>query len=312
MNAWWSGITPVTAAMPCGSGHQARWERGELRVEGLDAEAEQVLAALGGTACRCVDLLRAWDGPVDPVEVVLLGPRTPTEPVTVDLGWLQQVHRERQATLTLWAEHRARAVAASPGRGAGEGPQGAGAMVATDPAARAWERRMRLLWLLALPGSLQRRLVAAAAHTVERDWDQLDPRDRARVGSAVTGRLRDPLRRALAAAGLSGVGPGELAVAVDVEIGPPATTPHVGAVLDGEAVRLTGQLGVDWLRAVWARDLATMGEGIGLEVTTVTDDQVRRGRWARFELRRGNTQLETVVEEWDNGDPPLGEPSPQE
>ena len=60
--AWFDSLPSCQALLPCGQGrHIVRWEAGEFRLlSHPDAEAELVLAALGGEKTRCVEVAQAW------------------------------------------------------------------------------------------------------------------------------------------------------------------------------------------------------------------------------------------------------------
>jgi hypothetical protein len=71
--------------VPCGQGgHIVRWEAGTLRLPSHpDAEAELVLAALGGEKARCVELAEAWGRHVEDLSVLAIGPRGPADEIAV-------------------------------------------------------------------------------------------------------------------------------------------------------------------------------------------------------------------------------------
>jgi hypothetical protein len=57
-----SELPSALARLDCsGARHTIRWERGELiALDHDDPEGERALVALGGTSCRCLDVLGAW------------------------------------------------------------------------------------------------------------------------------------------------------------------------------------------------------------------------------------------------------------
>ncbi|HEX4062522.1 MAG TPA: hypothetical protein VHY58_16015 [Streptosporangiaceae bacterium] len=84
---WWRALPPAQAEIPCGLGrHQVRWAGGRLVLPAHpDAEAELVLAALGGERAACTDLAGAWDRHTDDLDVLALGPRSQADQPS--LGW---------------------------------------------------------------------------------------------------------------------------------------------------------------------------------------------------------------------------------
>ncbi|HEY6294093.1 MAG TPA: hypothetical protein VIX15_00380, partial [Streptosporangiaceae bacterium] len=68
---WHACLPSCEAMVPCGQGtHAIRWEAGALRLtEHPDAEAEAVLAALGGEKARCVEVAQAWARHADDLSV---------------------------------------------------------------------------------------------------------------------------------------------------------------------------------------------------------------------------------------------------
>src|SRR5581483_9134244 len=84
--------------VPCGTAtHAVRWEAGRLVLPAHpDAEAELVLAALGGDKPRCVEVAETWDRRASDLGVLMAGPRSLADKVTVDwdvpeayrLSWL--------------------------------------------------------------------------------------------------------------------------------------------------------------------------------------------------------------------------------
>jgi hypothetical protein len=79
--------------VPCGSGtHQLRWEHGALvAVDHPDAEAELVLAALGGDRAECIGLTEAWGSRSDDLEVLAVGPRSAADELTITRDEIDQL-----------------------------------------------------------------------------------------------------------------------------------------------------------------------------------------------------------------------------
>ena len=83
--AWFDCLPSCEAHVPCGQGrHIVRWEAGALRLPSHpDAEAELVLAALGGEKARCVELAEAWGRHAEDLSVLAIGPRGPADEIAV-------------------------------------------------------------------------------------------------------------------------------------------------------------------------------------------------------------------------------------
>ena len=84
---WFACLPDCETSVPCGQGrHTVRWEAGSLRlVSHPDAEAELVLAALGGDKARCVEVAQAWERHAADLSVLAIGPRGPADRIAV--GW---------------------------------------------------------------------------------------------------------------------------------------------------------------------------------------------------------------------------------
>lgn len=90
---WWAALPPASVRVPCGSGtHQLRWARGALAAaDHPDAEAELVLAALGGDRAECISLTEAWGGRSDDLEVLAVGPRSAADELTITSDEIDQL-----------------------------------------------------------------------------------------------------------------------------------------------------------------------------------------------------------------------------
>ena len=93
---WWAAFAPADTSLRCGdSTHRLRWTDGALHaVDHPDAEGELVLAALGGDATPCLDLVIAWGRRSDDLTVLAVGPRSADDKVTIPaeiLGWATAV-----------------------------------------------------------------------------------------------------------------------------------------------------------------------------------------------------------------------------
>jgi hypothetical protein len=124
---WWAALPPASVRVPCGSGtHQLRWEQGALiAADHRDAEAELVLAALGGDRTECIDLTEAWGGQSDDLEVLAVGPRSAADELTITRDEIDQLRLSGRG----WAGFRGRGPMIVAGRG-GTAAAGGSSMVA--------------------------------------------------------------------------------------------------------------------------------------------------------------------------------------
>jgi hypothetical protein len=255
---WFACLPSCEAQVPCGPRtHPVRWEAGSLRLpEHPDAEAELVLAALGGEKARCVEVAQAWERHADDLSVLAIGPRGPDDEIAI--GW----------------DDVAAAQAGPPARlaVAGPAPAWSGTMrpvPATLPPsvpaavqrrrARAQEeldvvrqRRIDMLSLLALGYGFQVRLAGqvAAAHA-----DAAGDAGPALV-AAMTGRLAPVAERWL------GIDPDQ--VVVSLHAGPGWGSVELTG--RGEQRRLRVALPAWWLARVWAGGLALTGRHLVVAV----------------------------------------------
>jgi hypothetical protein len=90
---WWAALPPASVGVPCGGGtHQLRWEQGGLvAADHPDAEAELVLAALGGDRTECIELAEAWGSRSDDLEVLAVGPRSAADELTITRDEIDQL-----------------------------------------------------------------------------------------------------------------------------------------------------------------------------------------------------------------------------
>ena len=250
---WYACLPDCEASVPCGPGtHAVRWEAGSLVLpEHPDAEAELVLAALGGEKARCVEVAEAWHRHTDDLSVLAIGPRGPAD--EIGIGWDD-------------------VAAAQPGAGGGfvfTGSYAAAAQAAVRPAAglnpsvpaavqrrrrRAQEelelvrrRRTDMLSLLALGYGFQVRLAGtvAAAHA-DAASEVVEGRARPALVAAVAGRLGPVAEQWL------GIDPDQVVVSLH----PGPGWGSVELTGRGEQRRLLVALPVMWLARVWAAGLA--------------------------------------------------------
>jgi len=185
---WYLSLPPAQTLVPCGNGtHPVTWNAGRLELPAhRDAEAERVLAALGGDKPRCLDVAQAWDEHADDLDVLMTGPRSRADAVTV--GWDQA--EEHQASwfglppgMSLPASTR------QPGRSIGRtGPHRKAPRLPEELLQRV-QARIEVLRLLALGPAFQFRLAgtvtaawAAASHAEQHASHQPE------LTAALTGR----------------------------------------------------------------------------------------------------------------------------
>ncbi len=231
---WWQGIAPAAARVSCdGREHELRWAAGQLRAPGHpDLAGEQILSALAGQRCACLDVLDAWAGHADDLRVLLMASRGPADPVRV-------------------TPEDAPPAAPVIGRGRAGMARRRAAVTAVLSGARSREPADPLVALLALGGPMQARLTATvAAAWRERLRERAAPADaaaaraaRPALHAALYGRVVAILRAWTGQPGLP------ITLSMIPEAGPPALA------RDGEG--LTVQLPFGWLNDVWARGLGT-------------------------------------------------------
>ena len=245
---WFTSLPPCETLVPCGRGrHCVRWEAGELRLPShADAEAELVLAALGGDKARCVEIAEAWQRHTADLTVLGIGPRSPADEVTV--SW-DDVDAAGQA---------ARSGASVLGYGAGplaSPPRAAMARASIRyqqhqaEAGEASQRRLDMLSLLALGTGFQIRLAGqvVAAHADRLDEpDELGRTIRSVLTAALAGRLARVAEQWL------GIDPDQVEVSLYRGTG----WGSVELTGRGEQRRLRVSLPAWWLARVWACGLA--------------------------------------------------------
>jgi hypothetical protein len=89
---WWAAFESAEAPQRCGDAeHRLRWADGKLQaVDHPDAEGELVLAALGSDTSPCLDTVMAWGRHSDDLAVLAVGPRSPSDPVTIPAAVLDE------------------------------------------------------------------------------------------------------------------------------------------------------------------------------------------------------------------------------
>jgi hypothetical protein len=264
---WFHSLPTCEALLPCGTGrHIVRWEAGELRLlSHPDAEAELVLAALGGEKARCVEVAQAWGRHAEDLSVLTIGPRGPADKIAV--SW-DDVDAAAQAS------QRGGWTAYSPlAGGPGSGPRPMASMPASAIARvraqfqarhqqamqdreRAARRGNDMLSLLALGYGFQVRLIGQVAEAHAGRPEEAMEKIRPRLVAAITARL------APAAEEWLGIDPGQ--VVVTLHRGPGWGS----AELTGRAGqrRLRVSLPAGWLSRVWAAGLALTGRHLVVAV----------------------------------------------
>jgi hypothetical protein len=265
---WWRALPAAETWVPCGDGtHPVRWAAGQLSLPAHgDAEAEAVLAALGGEKAACLEVADAWHRHAADLAVLAVGPRAPDDDVGV--SW-EDVQEFRESRLGFGMPRRL-----PGGRMSGTGSALAGGRVGSRPMIRAGRlvggmggfggvgpppelerlraERLELLTLLALGPAFQLALSGTVAASFAPGGSRVAevPDHRPELEVALAGRL------ALAAQAWLGVDPD----LVDVRL-PEGTSGWGELELAGSAAgrRLHAALPVAWLATVWAPGLAVVG-----------------------------------------------------
>jgi hypothetical protein len=277
MAEWWAALPPVQTEVACGEGrHAIRWEEGTLVLPAhADAEAELVLAALGGTKATCVELAEMWGRHADDLDVLALGPRWAGDEIPVTWEDVESVRAQRPgrprrvrtapmiSASAGSASAAASATASAAGRPGAAGSGGAGGGPALD---LVWIHQLELLSLLALGPAFQLRLAGTVAAT----WrDRTAAGARPALAAALTGRL------AHAAQAWLGIDPDR--VTAHPHDGPGwgslELVPAGGSTGAGPVLRAS--LPIGWLATVWACGLAVVGGHLVVDVQAARWPDVR-------------------------------------
>ncbi len=263
--AWFDCLASCEAHVPCGQGrHIVRWEAGTLRLPShADAEAELVLAALGGEKAKCVEVAQAWGRHAEDLSVLAIGPRGPADEIAVS-----------------WDDVDAAAPASGPGGWFAYGPAPHGSpshgpmrLASPPPAAaqaraqarrqqqtqeteRAAQRRQDMLSLLALGYGFQVRLIGQVAQAHADRPDEAMETVRPPLVAAIAGRLAPVAEQWL------GIDPDQ--VVVSLHRGPGWGSVELTG--RGEQRRLRVSLPAGWLGRVWAAGLALTGRHLVVAV----------------------------------------------
>jgi hypothetical protein len=252
---WYDSLPAADTQVPCGSGsHTVRWEAGELTLPAHpDAEAELVLAALGGDKPACVAVAETWARHTADLGVLATGPRCIADQVSVSREEIEQQRTALPPVLSSGVSGISVAGSGAvsrrttrPGLGSGLAAALGSSMAET---LRRQQQRLELLELLALGAPLQFRLSGAVCAA----WAEPDRADertsrRPELAAALTGRF------APAAEEWLGIDPDTVTVS-------PHEGPGWGSVEQtgqGEGRRLRAALPVGWLADVWACGLAVV------------------------------------------------------
>ncbi|HTZ25910.1 MAG TPA: hypothetical protein VMC83_18085 [Streptosporangiaceae bacterium] len=243
---WYDSLPAADTQMPCGSGsHTVRWEAGQLALPSHpDAEAELVLAALGGDKPACVAVAETWARHTADLGVLATGPRCVADQVSVSREEIEQQRSGLPPGISVARSGAVSRRVTRPGLGSGLAAALGSSMAET---LRRQQQRLELLELLALGAALQFRLsgaVCAAWAGPDRAAERASRRPE--LAAAVTGRF------APAAEEWLGIDPDAVTV-----------TPHEGPgwgsvelTGQGKGRRLRAALPVGWLADVWACGLA--------------------------------------------------------
>jgi hypothetical protein len=236
---WWVGLAPAEVRIACGGQeHRLSWSDGGLVARDHPGLArEQILVGCGAESSPCIRLLNIWDSYSDDLTLLVVASRGVADPVPAH----------------------------------GDGPAGTKSLVArsqhsvTSPAQHRQRDHLAnaIAEVLELPGGLPELLVA----TVVATWSQRIVDSDARVASAQS-RLRAALYGRLVAtirAWREGVEP------IELDMTAPGTPASLRRDDDGLHVRLE----FTWLRDVWCRGLALVGNRLCLSSELTANDQWR-------------------------------------
>ncbi len=256
---WFDCLPSCEAHLPCGQGrHVIRWEAGTLRLaDHPDAEAELVLAALGGEKARCVEVAQAWGRHTEDLSVLAIGPRGPADEIAVS-----------------WDDVDSAAQASSGGPAGPFGQRRSKPMRLASPSIlttaraqarqqqdrqdheRAAQRRNDMLSLLALGYGFQVRLIGQVAQAHADQPDEAMATVRPALVAAIAARLAPVAEQWL------GIDPDQVVVSLHREPG------WGSAELTGRGQerRLRVSLPAGWLARVWAAGLALTGRHLVVAV----------------------------------------------
>jgi hypothetical protein len=289
---WWAALGPTETTVSCGGGqHLVRWADDRLvPADHPDAEGELVLAALGGDATPCLDLVQSWGAHSDDLAVLAIGPRSASDTLTVTptvLGEIDgnqliafapsgpiSIRRARRVVAWTGSRPVPSPIAAALRRQGGGFSRGHAGIGFHAPHGRRGHpfrlaggddepKRIPLLKLLALGAPFQWRLSGAVAYA----WSAEGPRgsNLGRVRPALTAALAG--RVAPAAARWLGIGPEQVEVSLHDQDG----WGEVSVGAQGVRTRLP----VSWMARVWAPGLALVDGHLVVSVEDADWPQAR-------------------------------------
>jgi hypothetical protein len=266
---WWAALPPASVPVRCGSGtHQLRWVQGALvAADHRDAEAELVLAALGGDRAECIDLVEAWGGRSDDLEVLAVGPRAAADELTITREEIDQLRLSGRG-LAGFRGGRPMIVAGRGGRrpwpaayvrrlvrgryaGSSVAQARSRTVLSYGAQDRGRARQAELLSLLTLSPELALRLTGTVAAAWADGGSRAGGRAAARPAlvAALAGRLAPAARSWL------GIDPGQVEVTLHEDAG----WGQLSVTGSGRDRKLRAALPAGWLASVWAAGLAVAG-----------------------------------------------------
>ena len=240
--------------MPCGDGwHTVRWAAGSFELPSHpDAEAELVLAALGGEKAGCVKVAEAWHRHNEDLSMLMVGPRHSGDHITVTWDSVHTV--EAASGQPGWAGVGvASSFPSTPPLRPRRGSQALRQAIQAEMD-RARQRKTDILSLLALGPAFGFRL---AGHVAAAHADPPAEADRPALSAAIYGRA------ALIAEEWIGIDLDQ----VEGELTGDETWGAVELTGKGADRRLRIALPANWLASVWACGLALVARHLVIAVT---------------------------------------------
>ena len=255
MMRWFDSLPPCEAPVPCGDGrHAVRWAAGSFELPSHpDAEAELVLAALGGEKAGCVKIAEAWHRHTGDLSMLMIGPRHADDRSTVtwDSVRASETAAGQRPAGTGWYAYAPASPAAQPRRpGPGSQPFTQALQAEMD---RIRQRNTDVFSLLALGPAFGFRL---AGHVAAAHADQPAAADRPALSAAIYGRA------ALIAEEWIGIDPDQVAG----ELADDETWGAVELTGKGAGRQLRIAVPADWLASVWACGLALVARRLVVAV----------------------------------------------
>jgi hypothetical protein len=159
---WHAPLSPAQTRVPCGEGqHTIRWVAGELELtDHPDAEAELVLAVLGGGKPECVRITEAWQRRVSDIDLLMVLPRSDADELHVTWEDVQAAASSGRTSIAMSGPGAPGLRAALP---AGQLPASAPPRIRQMQAAaqEIHARQLDILTVLAMGHEFQKRLVGS-------------------------------------------------------------------------------------------------------------------------------------------------------